>query len=112
MKFRKEVESRIGVDSYRLLIANIENGRIDRTTIQAIGTRMSGRANGVYKEKERKGLEPRRIFQFMLDCFYTETLFDPKVDAHEQIVNILELEGRSLAPLVLAMKEAHEKASR
>ena len=73
---------------------------------------MSGRANGVYKEKERKGLEPRRIFQFMLAFFYTEALFDRKVDAHARIVNILEQEGYDLSPLVHAMKKTHEKASR
>ena len=111
MEYRKEVEERIGAESYRLLLQHVEE-KMDITTMQAIGTRMSGRANGVYKEKERKGLEPRRIFQFLLDCFYTETLFDPKVDAHELIVHILEQEGRTLVPLVHAMRKAHEKASR
>ena len=48
----------------------------------------------------------------MLDCFYKETLFDPKVDAHNRIINVLEDEGPNLAHLVDAMKEAHEKASR
>ena len=112
MEYRKEVEGRIGAESYRLLLAHVEDGRIDHSTMQAIGTRMSRRVNGVYKEKTRQGLEPRRIFQFMLDCFYKDTLYDPKVDTHNRIVNILEEEGPDLAPLVDAMKKANEKASR
>ena len=66
MEYREEVEGRIGAESYRLLLTHVEDGMIDHPTLQAIGTRMSRRVNGVYKEKSRQGLEPRRIFGLLL----------------------------------------------
>ena len=58
MEYRDEVAGRIGAESYRLLLAHVEDGRIDQPNMRTIVTRMSRRINEVDKGKLRQGLEP------------------------------------------------------
>ena len=102
MEKRKQVEKKIG-PSYKVLLAEIKNGSVDQDQVQAIAVGLG--VNAVFKAKLRKETDLWRIFEYMVDTWYRQALFDEAVDGHATLINILKSE-QGLEYLVGQMEEA------
>jgi hypothetical protein len=108
MEKREEVVRRLG-PSYNLLLEEIENGSITQDQVEAISVHMGGTIHTVYKEKaQNRDIGLPRIFEYMVNRWYRETIYHPQVDAHAALIKILKSE-RGLEYLVYSMEEAHQK---
>ena len=105
MEKKKEVEKKIG-PSYKVLLAEIKNGSVDQDQVQAIAVGLG--VNTVYKAKLQKETELWRIFEYMVDTWYRQALYDKAVDGHAILIKILKSEP-GLEYLVHDMEEAHHE---
>jgi len=103
-----EVQEVIGKENLKVIRKAIKDGKVKLETIRTIARRMGGSVPGVYDQKYRDREAPVDIFNYMMDRWYKEVLFEPGVEAVKKLVDILKDEdvGENSLALKMTLKSA------
>ena len=89
MEWSEEVNNALGAENVRLLIKEVQDGKIKKEQVKQITLQMHAKANGVFEEKQRT-LELSNVMLHILDCWYNEELCKEESSGKERLLAILE----------------------
>ena len=104
MERSKEVKYSIGKRNVQLLFDEIRSGNIKQSTVKLMAPKMHPYVHRVFTAKVNN-LELVDVFRYMLDRWYTETLYKEDVDGFTELVKILEDPDIGLGALVTKMND-------
>ena len=103
MERLEEVKEKIGADNYKMIIGEIDCGRMSKQTVQRIGLKMDPQVNGVYKAKHLE-LDLADVMRMMMDKWWLVKLYHPGVDGEDELYRILSDEDLGLQYLANRMR--------
>ena len=102
MERSDELKELLMSENLRLLIDEIQNGKLDKEKVKMIAMKMNPRVHGVFKENQEKELSI--VMRYMLDRWYEEELYAEGVDGLNKLITILEDDDIRLKHLAQKMK--------
>jgi len=93
------IEDQIGEENLSTIRKSIREGQLKVSDLRAIAGRMSRTVFGEYQEQMRKNEDPVHVFNFMMDKWYNDVLYQPEVDGYQELVKILNHEDVRLFAL-------------
>ena len=102
MEKNEEIEEILGKQNVKVLRKAIAEARLKIAKIRMIALKMKGTVFATF-EQHRKDESPVDVFNYMLETWYDEVLFDPGVDGYQELMNILKDDGVAQRALALKM---------
>ena len=91
MNYESEIQQKIGVKPYKILVEQIRSGLISEDQLRKIGKRMHTHVNGVFEQQMRRyGITMTDVWERMLDCWYNAELYDPAINGRDRLAKIFE----------------------
>jgi len=90
MENETEIAKRIGKQNLQMIREAIRKSKIQENQVRAIARQMGGSVLGTFNTKTKKNEELVDVFNFMLETWYEDVLFETEVDGYELLQEILK----------------------
>ena len=88
MEYEEELEEILGKENIKLLLTEIQHGKVSREQLKVIALGMCGDVHGVFAHSE-PAMDPHYLCGKMLDSWYNSELYDTTIDGVERLKDIL-----------------------